>query len=127
MVCGDQVEVRRDGDAGVIEAVLPRASLLYRSDAFKSKAIAANVTQLAVVVAARPSFSMELVQRCVLAAEDQGIASLLILNKADLPETPGRTRTPESAHPHRLSARHAVGADRRGAAAPCPARPHHAA
>ncbi|MBW8371613.1 MAG: ribosome small subunit-dependent GTPase A [Thiobacillus sp.] len=88
VVCGDQVEIRRDGDAGVIEAVLPRASLLYRSDAFKSKAIAANVTQLAVVVAARPSFSMELVQRCVLAAEDQGIASLLILNKADLPETP---------------------------------------
>ena len=88
VVCGDQVEVRQDGDAGVIEAVLPRASLLYRSDAFKSKAIAANVTQLAVVVAARPSFSMELVQRCVLAAEDQDIASLLILNKADLPETP---------------------------------------
>ena len=88
VVCGDQVEIRRDGDAGVIEAVLPRTSLLYRSDAFKSKAIAANVTQLAVVVAARPSFSMELVQRCVLAAEDQDIVSLLILNKADLPETP---------------------------------------
>ena len=68
--------------------MLPRASLLYRSDAFKSKAIAANVTQLAVVVAARPSFSMELVQRCILTAEDQGIASLIILNKADLPETP---------------------------------------
>jgi ribosome biogenesis GTPase len=88
VVCGDRVEIRRDGDAGVIESVLPRASLLYRSDAFKTKAIAANVTQLAVVVAARPSFSLELVQRCILAAEDQGIASLLILNKADLPETP---------------------------------------
>jgi len=88
VVCGDQVEIRRDGDAGVIQTVLPRTTLLYRSDAFKSKAIAANVTQLAVVVAARPSFSMELVQRCILAAEDQGIPSLLILNKADLPETP---------------------------------------
>jgi ribosome biogenesis GTPase len=87
VVCGDRVEVRHDGDAGVIEAVLPRTSLLYRSDAFKTKAIAANVTQLAVVVAARPSFSMELVQRCVLAAEDQDIASLLILNKTDLPES----------------------------------------
>ncbi len=86
-VCGDRVEVRSDGDAGVIEAVLPRSSLLYRSDAFKTKAIAANVTQLAVVVAARPSFSPELVQRCLLAAEDQGIAGLLVLNKADLPET----------------------------------------
>lgn len=87
VVCGDRVEIRRDGDAGVIEAVLPRTSLLYRSDAFKSKAIAANVTQLAVVVAARPSFSPELVQRCLLAAEDQGIRSLLVLNKIDLPET----------------------------------------
>lgn len=87
VVCGDQVRVAQTGDTGVIEALLPRASLLYRSDAFKTKAIAANVTQLAVVVAARPSFSVELVQRCILTAEDQGISSLLILNKADLPGT----------------------------------------
>jgi ribosome biogenesis GTPase len=88
VVCGDRVEIRREGDAGVIEAVLPRTSLLHRSDAFKTKAIAANVTQLAVVVAARPSFSPELVQRCLLAAEDQAMHSLLILNKTDLPGTP---------------------------------------
>lgn len=87
MVCGDHVEVRRDGDGGVIERVLPRTTLLYRSDAFRSKAIAANASQVAVVVAARPSFSPELVQRCLLAAEDQGMASLIVLNKADLPET----------------------------------------
>ncbi len=87
MVCGDQVEVRRAGDGGVIERVLPRTTLLYRSDAFRSKAIAANASQVAVVVAARPSFSPELVQRCLLAAEDQGMASLIVLNKADLPET----------------------------------------
>ncbi|HEY9098847.1 MAG TPA: ribosome small subunit-dependent GTPase A [Thiobacillus sp.] len=99
VVCGDQVNIKRDGEAGVIESVQPRTSLLYRSDAFKSKAIAANVTQLAVVVAARPSFSMELVQRCVLAAEDQAITSLLILNKADLPETPAaRERLEQLAH-----------------------------
>lgn len=88
VVCGDRVAWRRDGDSGVIEQVHPRDTLLYRSDAFKTKAIAANVTQLAVVVAARPSFSPELVQRCLLAAEDQGITSLLVLNKTDLPETP---------------------------------------
>lgn len=87
VVCGDRVDVRREGDSAVIVAVQPRASLLFRSDAFKTKAIAANVTQLAVVVAPRPSFSLELVQRCILAAEDQGIRSLLVLNKADLPET----------------------------------------
>ncbi len=88
VVCGDHVALRRDGDAGVIETVGPRRTLLYRSDAFKTKAIAANVTQLAVVVAARPSFSPELVQRCLLAAEDQALASLVVLNKIDLPETP---------------------------------------
>lgn len=87
VVCGDRVEMRPAGDGGVIERVLPRATLLYRADAFRAKAIAANATQLAVVVAARPSFSPELVQRCLLAAEDQGMASLIILNKADLPET----------------------------------------
>ena len=87
IVCGDRVEIRRDGGDGVIERVLPRDTLLYRSDAFKTKAVAANVSQLGVVVAARPSFSLELVQRCLLAAEDQGIACLLVLNKVDLPET----------------------------------------
>ncbi len=87
VVCGDRVEVRRAGDGGVIERVLPRTTLLYRSDAFRSKAIAANASQIAVVVAARPSFSPELVQRCLLAAEDQEMASIIVLNKADLPET----------------------------------------
>lgn len=87
-VCGDRVELRRGADGGVIESVLPRSTLFHRSDAFRTKAIAANVTQIAVVVAARPSFSPELLQRCILAAEDQGIGSLILLNKSDLPETP---------------------------------------
>ncbi len=80
--------MRRAGDGAVIERVLPRTTLLYRADAFRSKAIAANASQIAVVVAARPSFSPELVQRCLLAAEHQDMASLIVLNKADLPDTP---------------------------------------
>ncbi len=87
VVCGDRVEIRADGTNGVIEQVLPRTNLFYRSDAFRSKPIAANVTQIAVVMAPRPSFSLELTQRCILAAEAEGVASLLILNKTDLPET----------------------------------------
>lgn len=87
IVCGDRVEYARTGDEGVIETVLERSTLLYRSDAFKTKAVAANADQLAVVVAPRPSFSLELVQRCLLAAEDQGMACLLVLNKIDLPDT----------------------------------------
>jgi ribosome biogenesis GTPase len=87
VVCGDRVVLHADGDGGVIEEILPRANLFYRSDAFRSKPIAANVTQIAVVMAARPSFSLELTQRCILAAEAAGVASLLVLNKTDLPET----------------------------------------
>lgn len=87
IVCGDVVNLFLTGKQGVIESLEPRASLLYRSDLFRSKPIAANVTQIAVVVAARPSFSTELVQRCILAAEAEGIASLLVLNKIDLPES----------------------------------------
>ncbi|MEQ1590802.1 MAG: ribosome small subunit-dependent GTPase A [Thiobacillaceae bacterium] len=87
IVCGDRVNLVLTGQQGVIDSLEPRASLLYRSDLFRSKPIAANVTQIAVVVAARPSFSTELVQRCMLAAEAEGIASLVVLNKIDLPES----------------------------------------
>ncbi len=87
VVCGDIVNLRLTGREGVIESIEPRKSLLHRSDVWRSKPIAANVTQIGVVIAARPSFSMELVQRCILAAEAENITSLLVLNKTDLPQT----------------------------------------
>jgi putative ribosome biogenesis GTPase RsgA len=70
----------------VIETVQQRTSLLYRSDAFKEKIIAANVTQIIIVVAATPSFSEELINRCLVAAESENIKVLIVLNKADLIE-----------------------------------------
>ncbi|WP_374353894.1 ribosome small subunit-dependent GTPase A [Chitinimonas sp.] len=85
---GDRVEVNvLNEEQAVIEQVLPRSSLLYRSDAFKEKLIAANVTQIAIVLAAVPSFYEELLSRCLVAAEDADIRALIVLNKADLPET----------------------------------------
>ncbi len=86
--CGDQVEYQlTTAGQGVIEAVIPRTSLLYRSDAFKEKIIAANVTQIIIVVAAIPSFSEELINRCLVAAESEKIEVLIVLNKADLVES----------------------------------------
>ena len=83
--CGDRVQVSATApDQGVIERLLDRSSLLYREDAFKLKLIAANVTQVAIVVATEPSFSPELITRCLCAAEDQEVKTLIILNKADL-------------------------------------------
>jgi ribosome biogenesis GTPase len=85
IACGDRVAVLRTAPGqGVIEAVSPRRSLLYRSDPFREKLIAANVDQMIIVVAAVPSFYRELVDRCLVAAEHQGIRALIVLNKADL-------------------------------------------
>jgi len=85
LACGDKVQVEYSGDGvGVIRTHLERHSLLYRSDAWKQKLIAANVTQLVLVVATEPSFSNELLSRCVCAAESQEIETLFVLNKTDL-------------------------------------------
>ena len=88
LVCGDRISVAPSGPGqGVIEAAAPRTTLLYRSDAFRQKLIAANVTQIIIVVAAAPSFHEDLVNRCLVAAEHGGMAALIVLNKTDLPES----------------------------------------
>jgi ribosome biogenesis GTPase len=89
LACGDRVAVLRTApDQGVIEAVDPRSTVFFRSDAWRQKLIAANVTQVVVVVAPWPVFSEDLLTRCLVAAEDAGARSLVVLNKIDLPEAP---------------------------------------
>lgn len=85
VACGDEVEyARSSADQGVIESILPRCSLLYRSNEFRQKLIAANVDQLVIVVASEPAFSDDLVTRALIAAESQDIEVLIALNKCDL-------------------------------------------
>ncbi|HMM54956.1 MAG TPA: ribosome small subunit-dependent GTPase A [Candidatus Desulfobacillus sp.] len=85
IACGDRVALALAADSqGVIERVKPRRSLLYRSDGRRQKLIAANASQAVIVVAAEPSFSDELVSRCLVAAEQQGMRALIVLNKIDL-------------------------------------------
>ena len=85
VACGDQVEILPTAPGqGVIEKIKPRMTILHRSDAFREKIIAANITQIIVVVAAIPSFSEELINRCLIAAENQCIKALIVLNKADM-------------------------------------------
>ena len=87
VACGDRVMFARTADEqGVIEAVDPRSTLFSRSAAHRQKLIAANVSQLAIVVAAEPSFSEELINRCIVAAESQNMHVLILLNKCDLKE-----------------------------------------
>jgi ribosome biogenesis GTPase len=85
IACGDRLEVERSSDnQGVINAIAPRTSLLYRSNDTRQKLIAANVDQVVIVVATEPGFSDELVTRALLAAESEEIEPLIVLNKCDL-------------------------------------------
>ena len=86
IACGDRVAVAMTApDQGVIESTAPRISLFYRSDIQREKLIAANVTQIVIVLASSPPFHAELLDRCLAAAEEAGIPALLALNKMDLP------------------------------------------
>lgn len=85
VACGDRVEISTpSADQGCIERILPRQSLLYRSNEFKQKLIAANLSQIVIVLATEPPFSEEVLNRCLIAAEDQDLAVLIVLNKCDL-------------------------------------------
>lgn len=101
--CGDRVhlELAGDGQARIIDH-LPRRSLIYRSDQWKQKLVAANADQVVLVTATEPTFSDELLTRALVAAENQGIATLIVLNKIDLVDALPAAR-------ERLAPMHALG------------------
>lgn len=85
--CGDDVAVAVQNDSqGAINDCATRQSLLYRSDQWKQKLIAANVTQVVIVVAPVPSFDLNVLDCCLAAAAHAGIRALIVLNKSELPE-----------------------------------------
>jgi ribosome biogenesis GTPase len=85
--CGDFVEVRLTGSAqGSIERVGTRRNLLYRSDQWREKTLAANVDQAVILVAPKPVFSEAFLNLSLVACEAAGIPVVIALNKSDLPE-----------------------------------------
>lgn len=86
VACGDRVRVAAVAGGGAIEAVEPRSTLLYRSDAFREKVLAANVTQVVGVVAPDIAVDENLLNRWIVAAELERCRFVLVANKADLPE-----------------------------------------
>ncbi len=91
VTCGDRVQFKLTSPhQGVVERILPRKSLLYRSVAHRSKLIAANVDLAVIVVAPEPSHYDMLVNRCIIAAVAAGIEVMICLNKWDLGATAER-------------------------------------
>ena len=86
IVCGDRVLWQPvAGDQGVVVALLPRETVLSRSDySGQDKPLAANITQLVVVLAPRPEPAGYLTDQYLVAAELMGVKALITLNKADL-------------------------------------------
>jgi ribosome biogenesis GTPase len=86
-VCGDRVMLSGiGGGRAVIEAIDPRRNVFARASRHRTKVLAANVTQVVVLVACEPSFSDELMCRFLGAAELAGLPALIALNKTDLAE-----------------------------------------
>ena len=87
VVVGDLVKATSSAEGqAAIEDIGPRSSLLYRADAFRTKELAANVDQVIVVFASRPSFNLWFIWKALLAARTAGIEALVIRNKTDLAE-----------------------------------------
>ena len=87
VVTGDLVRYSEpSGGTAAIEEILPRKSLLYRQDEWRTKELAANISQVAVVFASRPSFNPWFLWRALLAAHKAKIPALVIRNKTDLSE-----------------------------------------
>lgn len=90
-VAGDRVAVV-DGEEPVIVAVEPRGTVLNRADGpgRRPRAIVANADVVLVVAAVRdPPIRPPLIDRYLVAAEDGGLDSALLLTKSDLPHDAG--------------------------------------
>ncbi len=92
LVAGDRVLFLQESpEEGVITARLPRTSFLQRPDIHKGqKGIAANIDQIFIVIAINPPPLEHALDRALVAAYNQDIPVILILNKTDLlePNTP---------------------------------------
>lgn len=85
--CGDFVEVRLTGSAqGSIERVGTRRNLLFRSDQWREKMLAANVDQVVILLAPKPPLSEAFLNLSLVACEAARLPVVIALNKADLPE-----------------------------------------
>ena len=87
IVPGDRVKWQADNNNknGVVTAIEPRTSLLTRPDARgKAHAVAANVDNMFIIIAPTPAPQQTTIDRYLIAAQQQNITPLLVLNKEDL-------------------------------------------
>ncbi|MEO8315425.1 MAG: ribosome small subunit-dependent GTPase A [Pseudomonadota bacterium] len=85
IVCGDRVQCRAEGEKLLVESVLARSSFLRRSTLRGlSEPLAANLSQLAVIVAPVPAPDLFMIDRYLCAAASAPMHAIIVLNKSDL-------------------------------------------
>lgn len=98
LAVGDEVWVAPDRRGGhwVIEEILPRRSVLARRNptgAYGQRVVAANIDQVVVVFAvARPDPHLRMLDRFLVIAEANELASRIVVNKTDLAPANERVR-----------------------------------
>jgi ribosome biogenesis GTPase len=93
-VCGDRVYWQAANPReGIITAVLDRETTLSRPDPNgRSRSVAANIDQVIVVIACKPSFEHGMLDRYLAAAELIGASPVIVVNKSDLLDADSRTK-----------------------------------
>jgi len=93
-VCGDRVSWQAaHAKEGVITAVMPRKTVLNRPDQNgRDRPVAANIDQIVVVIACRPSFEYGMLDRYLVAAELIGAKPAIVVNKSDLLDDESRAK-----------------------------------
>jgi ribosome biogenesis GTPase len=122
IVCADRVRFERTkaGARGIVHELLPRQSIISRCNSRgAAEPVAANATQLAVVLAHPPVPDFFLVDRYLAAAEAAHLPAIVVLNKVDLESERGSTCRSELINWQRIgysaaeiSAREGSGLDR---------------
>lgn len=84
-VVGDlvQAEIAENKQARILD-LLPRKSLLFRSDHNRSKLIASNITQVFIVISSQPRCNLQFLNACLIFCESQYIRPVVVVNKNDL-------------------------------------------
>lgn len=86
IVAGDHISwVEEGSEQGVVVSCMPRYSSLYRASPRRKKLIAANVTQLMIVIAPEPMYSPLLLDSYLVVAELNHLKATIVINKTDLP------------------------------------------
>ncbi|VEB33287.1 small ribosomal subunit biogenesis GTPase RsgA [Legionella cherrii] len=87
LVAGDRVIWQTEGtNQGVVVSLYPRSSVLAKpTSSGVVKPVAANITQLIIVIAPKPEISWPLLDSYLVMAETLHLQAVILLNKTDLP------------------------------------------